>query len=283
MPLEREETTGALPAPAPDAEALREACAVLEAVVANRALLAQLSHEERRAFLIAAGRTVHPELEQKRKLVRELRGSERRRAERHDRGLVATTGIRAAREASVFVAPPKLLPADAAPPQPRPEAEPRPPELLKPRTCYVCKAAFRRLHLFYDSMCPECAALNYEKRFQTADLQGRVALITGGRVKIGFQAALKLLRAGATVVATTRFPHDAARRYAAEPDFAEWRDRLRVHGLDLRHSPSVEIFCASSASELRPPRSPGQQRLPDRAPAAGLLRAPARARGAPPG
>jgi NAD(P)-dependent dehydrogenase (short-subunit alcohol dehydrogenase family) len=88
------------------------------------------------------------------------------------------------------------------------------------------------------------AALNYEKRFQTADLRGRTALVTGARVKIGYRAALTLLRAGATVVATTRFPHDAARRYAAEPDFTDWGARLQVHGLDLRHSPSVEIFCS---------------------------------------
>ena len=77
-----------------------------------------------------------------------------------------------------------------------------------------------------------------------------MALVTGARVKIGYQAALKLLRAGATVVATTRFPHDAARRYASEPDFAEWGGRLQVHGLDLRHSPSVEIFCSQVSHEL---------------------------------
>src|SRR5205085_1349574 len=84
--------------------------------------------------------------------------------------------------------------------------------------------------------------LNYAKRFQTADLGGRSALITGARLKIGYQAGLKLLRAGARVVVTTRFPHDAARRYAAEAGFADWGRRLRVHGLDLRHSPSVEVF-----------------------------------------
>jgi NAD(P)-dependent dehydrogenase (short-subunit alcohol dehydrogenase family) len=69
-----------------------------------------------------------------------------------------------------------------------------------------------------------------------------VAVVTGARVKIGFQISLKLLRAGATVVATTRFPHDAADRYSREPDFADFQDRLHVHGLDLRHSPSVEVF-----------------------------------------
>jgi len=89
---------------------------------------------------------------------------------------------------------------------------------------------------------PACADFNYAKRFQSAPLTGRVAVITGARVKIGFQAALKMLRAGARVIVTTRFPHDAAQRYSREADFADWKDRLQIHGLDLRHAPSVEIF-----------------------------------------
>jgi NAD(P)-dependent dehydrogenase (short-subunit alcohol dehydrogenase family) len=88
----------------------------------------------------------------------------------------------------------------------------------------------------------ECAEFNYAKRFQTASLAGKIALVTGSRVKIGFQTALKMLRAGAEVIATTRFPQDSALRYSREPDFAEWKHRLHVHGLDLRHPPSVEIF-----------------------------------------
>src|SRR6202034_1248459 len=91
-------------------------------------------------------------------------------------------------------------------------------------------------------MCAACARFNYEKRFQTASLHGRVALITGARLKIGYQAALMMLRAGAHVVVTTRFPRDAAARYAREADFEVWKDRLEVHGLDLRHAPSVEVF-----------------------------------------
>ena len=59
--------------------------------------------------------------------------------------------------------------------------------------CYVCKQSFREAHFFYDRLCPACASLNFEKRTQTADLSGCVALVTGGRVKIGFQTALKLL------------------------------------------------------------------------------------------
>ncbi|HSU92956.1 MAG TPA: SDR family oxidoreductase, partial [Gemmatimonadaceae bacterium] len=85
--------------------------------------------------------------------------------------------------------------------------------------------------------------LNFVKRTELADLRGRVALLTGGRVKIGYQAGLKLLRAGARLIVTTRFPRDSAARYAKEPDFVEWGDRLEIFGLDLRHTPSVEAFC----------------------------------------
>jgi len=104
------------------------------------------------------------------------------------------------------------------------------------QSCYVCKAPYRELHAFYASLCPPCAELNWRKREERCapcsarglallgevsdrenerccrcDLRGRVALVTGGRMKIGFRIVLKLLRCGATVVATTRFPTDAAR------------------------------------------------------------------------
>jgi NAD(P)-dependent dehydrogenase (short-subunit alcohol dehydrogenase family) len=85
--------------------------------------------------------------------------------------------------------------------------------------------------------------MNFMKRTELADLKGRVALLTGGRVKIGYQAGLKLLRSGAQLIVTTRFPRDSAQRYAQEPDFGEWGHRLEIFGLDLRHTPSVEAFC----------------------------------------
>ncbi|TWQ63342.1 SDR family oxidoreductase, partial [Xanthomonas vasicola] len=122
-------------------------------------------------------------------------------------------------------------------------AAPEPTHSPELRHCYVCKQKFTELHHFYDQMCPACAELNFFKRTETADLRGRIALLTGGRVKIGYQAGLKLLRAGAELIVTTRFPRDSAARYAQEPDFAQWGHRLQVFGLDLRHTPSVEAFC----------------------------------------
>lgn len=128
----------------------------------------------------------------------------------------------------------------AAPALPAPDAAPL--TLNRPRRCYICKRPYAELHVFYHMLCPDCAALNGQKRLQRADLRGRTALITGGRIKIGYQTALRMLRDGARVLLTTRFPHDAAGRFAAEPDAGVWSGRLRIYGLDLRHIPAVEGF-----------------------------------------
>ncbi|HET8913352.1 MAG TPA: SDR family NAD(P)-dependent oxidoreductase [Ktedonobacteraceae bacterium] len=118
------------------------------------------------------------------------------------------------------------------------------PKLSKPRPCYVCKQSFSQAHFFYHSLCLACGDLNYQKRRIPGELSGRVALVTGARVKIGYATALRLLRAGAEVIATTRFPHDAAVRYSCEPDFADWQQRLHIYGLDFRALPILEHFIA---------------------------------------
>ena len=111
------------------------------------------------------------------------------------------------------------------------------------RSCYVCKTRFRQLHHFYDQLCPSCAALNWQKRHQTCDLRGKIAIVTGSRVKIGFQTCLKLLRAGCTVIATTRFPNMAVENFRKESDFTTWENQLQVYGLDLRDVTGIEAFC----------------------------------------
>jgi hypothetical protein len=106
--------------------------------------------------------------------------------------------------------------------------------LNRPRTCYICKRKFRELHHFYDLLCPDCAQLNFRKRNQTTNLFNKTALVTGGRIKIGFQSALWLLRCGCTVIVTSRFPRTAATAYSALDDFEIWKDRLHIYGLDFR-------------------------------------------------
>jgi len=114
--------------------------------------------------------------------------------------------------------------------------------LNKPEACYICKEDYTELHFFYHLLCPKCAELNYRMRHLAADLTGRTAVVTGGRVKIGHQIVLRMLRDGAKVIVTTRFPHAAAKRLQAEPGSEEWADRLEIHGLDLRNIPAVESF-----------------------------------------
>jgi NAD(P)-dependent dehydrogenase (short-subunit alcohol dehydrogenase family) len=111
------------------------------------------------------------------------------------------------------------------------------------KKCHICHANFKFPHHFYDQLCQECADFNFIKRTQHVPMDGKVAIVTGARVKIGFCIALKLLRCGAFVLAATRFPKDAIRRYRKEPDFHEWRHRLRVYGLDFRDIPMVHHFC----------------------------------------
>ena len=120
--------------------------------------------------------------------------------------------------------------------------------MIEPQHCYVCKRPYVEVHPFYDQLCQACGDFNFRKREETADLSGRVALLTGGRVKIGYQAGIKLLRAGARLIVTTRFPRDCAARYAREADFEDWSERLEIFGLDLRHTPSVEAFCSHLGS-----------------------------------
>ncbi len=217
----------------------KDAIELLEALAKDRTLLGPLSPEDRARLIQAAGQVFCPDASQRRRLVKTTqRGFKEERKKRVD-SVLAETGIRKLRRQTVFTTP-NLPPAPAIEPQ---EVDPDFRELLEPQNCYICKRDYSVLHDFYDQLCPACAALNFRKRTETADLRGRVALLTGGRVKIGYQAGIKLLRAGAELIVSTRFPRDSAARYAREPDFADWGHRLEIFGLDLRHTPSVEAFC----------------------------------------
>src|SRR5882672_3776696 len=191
--------------------------------------------------LKAAGDIYCPDVNDRRRLVKAR--VRRRKADKlqRDQSKLNETGIRKLRREKVFTTPNVFPPENFAQKEIEGDAEFR--EVVEPQNCYICKQDYSTLHHFYDQLCPSCAELNFRKRTELADLRGRVALLTGGRVKIGYQAGLKLLRCGAHVIVTTRFPRDSAQRYANEPDFAQWQDRLEIYGLDLRHTPSVEAFC----------------------------------------
>jgi NAD(P)-dependent dehydrogenase (short-subunit alcohol dehydrogenase family) len=121
--------------------------------------------------------------------------------------------------------------------------------LHRARSCYTCKTRYREVDAFYHQLCPSCAAFNWSKRDQHVDLTGRRALLTGGRAKIGMYIALMLLRDGAHLTITTRFPHDAVRRFTAMPDSSTWLHRLKVVGIDLRDPSQVVQLAEDVAAE----------------------------------
>ena len=218
----------------------RTAIELLEQVAADRGLLATLSPEDRRRLQAAAAEVFNPDPRARRRLVKESVRQRKAAAAHKEESRLHVTGIRVLRRQTVFTTP-NVFPPDGF--TQHDAHDPDFHEAIEPQHCYVCKQDFTAVHHFYDQLCPDCARFNYAKRTELADLRGRVALLTGGRVKIGYQAGLKLLRSGAHLIVTTRFPRDAATRYAREADFGAWGERLEIFGLDLRHTPSVEAFC----------------------------------------
>jgi NAD(P)-dependent dehydrogenase (short-subunit alcohol dehydrogenase family) len=259
-------------------QAVSDCIEVLEAFVAQPALMAAVDRETRQRLVMAAGRVSRPHRDELREVSRAVDRKVRGERRQADEAQLRRAGIRQKRLAPVFITPdPVTLAAceGGTFPSSLPEAGEHgvlasgeatecaehdhpsladaalaAPALNTPRACYICKVRCTSVHFFYDQMCGPCGDFNYAKRSQTADLQGRVALITGARVKIGYQAAILLLRAGCSVIVSTRFPRDAAVRYAREVDYADWQARLHVYGVDLRHTPSVEAFARHLGQRL---------------------------------
>jgi NAD(P)-dependent dehydrogenase (short-subunit alcohol dehydrogenase family) len=227
-------------------ERLRSATELLESLAMNRAVLDRLPAEDRQRFYKAVAEVNNPDtLAWRRMLKAKERERSAKRAELVD-AVLHETGIRTLRRKPVYTSPDVFPPLGVGDAEPDKEG----PSALEPQHCYICKQKFSVIHHFYDQMCPSCAEFNFKKRTELADLHGRVALLTGGRVKIGYQAGLKLLRSGARLIVTTRFPRDSAQRYAREPDFNQWGHRLQIYGLDMRHTPSVESLCRRLLASL---------------------------------
>jgi NAD(P)-dependent dehydrogenase (short-subunit alcohol dehydrogenase family) len=242
-------------------ERLRSTTEFLRSVAADRSVLDGVAPEERQRFLQAVALVYSPDRVERRRMAKALTRARKSARVKDVQARRTQTGIQTLRRKPIFHSPNVFPPANLARqdvhegpgadgaigrnlscalPLDRDAAGSGSDEL---QHCYVCKKKYTQIHHFYDQMCPACADFNLAKRTELADLRGRVALVTGGRVKIGYQAGLKLLRSGAHLIVTTRFPRDSASRYSQEPDFAEWGNRLEIFGLDLRHTPSVEAFC----------------------------------------
>lgn len=113
------------------------------------------------------------------------------------------------------------------------------------RRCYIC-----RKFISYQSkkkclecgFCSKCLVYNTKMRKLNSTMNNRIAIVTGARIKIGFACCLKLLRAGCTVIGTTRFVKDARYRYRKERDFHQWKNNLYLFPLDLKNGENVTKF-----------------------------------------
>jgi NAD(P)-dependent dehydrogenase (short-subunit alcohol dehydrogenase family) len=113
----------------------------------------------------------------------------------------------------------------------------------KSRICYICRFRITQAHRLYPSLCHPCGEFCMSSSAislpSNLDLHSKTAVVTGGRVNLGFHTALRLLRCGARVIVSTRYPCDALERYRNEHDAEQWISRLRIMGADFRTAKDV--------------------------------------------
>ena len=112
------------------------------------------------------------------------------------------------------------------------------------KNCYICKKRLflDDIHNFYGNLCKKCGDFNYSFRIMKIDMTGRIAIVTGGRVKIGYYISTKLLSYGCKVLITSRFPKDALLKYQQDPEYEKWKNNLLIYPIDFRLFKSVVKF-----------------------------------------
>ena len=112
------------------------------------------------------------------------------------------------------------------------------------KSCYICKQklGLDNINNFYGSLCKKCGDYNYSFREMKLDFTGRIAIVTGGRIKIGYFIVKKLLSYGCKVITTSRFPKDTLFKYKADPDYDLWKDNLIIYPIDFRIIQSTMKF-----------------------------------------
>ncbi|KAH7081062.1 dehydrogenase [Paraphoma chrysanthemicola] len=116
---------------------------------------------------------------------------------------------------------------------------PNPPLIPRKRLCYICRTVIATPNPAQPSLCIPCNAFNHSSSLLSTPSKLSfsptfVALVTGARVNLGYHTALRLLRCGARVIATTRYPRAAIARYLSENDSSNWKNRLKIIGADFR-------------------------------------------------
>lgn len=106
-------------------------------------------------------------------------------------------------------------------------------KLNEEMVCYGCNKRTNRTHKNYVYSCLKCGKIFEKYRFLSRDLTDQIALVTGCRAKLGHCITIKLLRAGAVVIGTTRHVKSAIRLYSTYDDFDKWKNRIFFIELNL--------------------------------------------------
>ena len=156
---------------------------VLRAIEADRSRLTPLPPDQRRELLTLAGLVAKPERHDLVRMAKAFRRADRAAARERDQQLIARTGLRVQRRATRYT--PLWLPEPPVTAGTAPE-----PTLAQALNCYVCKQPLTRD--------PPLLRLDVPRDVATSTMpsadrlriyRGHYALITGARVKMGFQAA----------------------------------------------------------------------------------------------
>ncbi|KAJ3242612.1 hypothetical protein HDU81_000057 [Chytriomyces hyalinus] len=233
---------------------LQSAVKVMEAINSNRELKKYAASDIHMRRLLAASQLARSPRQKYHDSVAELQKTRRAQQRLEDRRVLNQAGIRVRRQASrpygseKGLAMPLLEDGEyevkGAVNEPISQSQPSH-RLQGTLECHICRQRSKTCHPFYDRLCFVCGSLNFSKREAVVDMTSRVCLVTGARVKIGFETALKLLRCNASkVIITTRFPHDAARRFIAQPDSNSFKGRLKIYGADFRDLNMLRSLCA---------------------------------------
>jgi len=106
--------------------------------------------------------------------------------------------------------------------------------------CFLCMKC--EPFVLRRGLCEACTQLNQRMIEVKTNLTGKFAIVTGGRIKIGFHTAVRLLRDGCFVIVTTRFPVNGWKVYSELADFVSWKHRLRILALDLQDLANINKF-----------------------------------------
>ena len=136
-------------------ERLRAAADLLEKIVADRSILADIPEADRNRLLNAAGRVSRPDALSRRQLLKVVKRNKRAEKVQRAESVLAATGIRKLRREPVFITSPNIFPPKSQ--ELLTSGEPSP-ETEDPRKCYVCKKEFSTVHHFYDRLCTTCTA-----------------------------------------------------------------------------------------------------------------------------